>query len=178
MALGMALSIPQPDGLAETMVRDQRWNRWRSRVGHAQHLGDDGRRDGQGVVADEVHAPPPCGRGEQFVGQRLDAAAHLLDQAGRERPMHQGPQPRVVGRVEVEHVPLERPEHARDPGLLGGLLGGQGGRLVLDEAFVLQDRRHVVVAGDEPGRLPVRQGHAVDRGSRRGGGRRTDTGSP
>ena len=75
MTLGMAFSIPQPDGVAETMARDQRWNRWRSAVGHAEHLGDDGRRDGQGVVADEVHAPPPAGRVEEVVGQRLDAAA-------------------------------------------------------------------------------------------------------
>ena len=49
-------------------------------------------------------------------------------------------------------------------GCLRGLLRGQGVGLVLGEPLVLQDRRHVVVAGDEPGRLPVGQGDAVDRG--------------
>lgn len=106
-------------------------------VWHAQHLGDDGRRDGKGVIADEIHTPSPAGRGEQVVGERLDSAAHLFDKAGRKGPMHQGPQPRVIGRVEVQHVSLQGSEHPRDPRLLGGLLGGEGDRLVLDEASVL-----------------------------------------
>ena len=61
----------------------------------------------------------------------------------------------MVGGVQVEHISLQRLEHLTEPSLIGHLSRRQGVGRVLDEALVLQDHGHVIVAGDEPGRFLV-----------------------
>jgi hypothetical protein len=47
-----------------------------------ERLGDDRRRDRQGVIADRIHTPVGSDGIEEIVRERLDVPVHLLEQAG------------------------------------------------------------------------------------------------
>jgi hypothetical protein len=132
--------------------------------GHAEQLGYDGDRQGEGVVVDQVHLAPVLDRVQQPVGYRLHARAHSLDQARRESSGDQRPQALVVGWVHVEHVPAQRLHHRGYRRDLGELLGGESLAPVLYETRVFQDGQDVVVAGDQPHAPAIRQLDTVDRG--------------
>src|SRR2546426_10327808 len=70
----------------------------------------------------------------------------------------------MIGRIEVEHVALQRPEHLAKPRLRRRLLRRQRVRRVLDETLVLEHQGDVLIAGDEPGGFVGGQGQTVDRG--------------
>ena len=128
----------------------------------AQHFGDDRGGNGQRVVANQVDAPAAAKALDQLVGQRLDAAAHAVDDARREGHLHQRSQAGVIRRIDVEHVAGQRLEHRRDPGKFRQLLGRQHAEHILGESLVLEHHGHVVVAGDQPGRLLVGQHQLVN----------------
>ena len=63
MTLGIAVNMAHLEKSIETIALDQRWNLL-SLVGwYAQHLGDDGGRQGQCVIADQIHPPGALGCG-------------------------------------------------------------------------------------------------------------------
>ena len=68
--------------------------------------------------------------------ERLDATAKLFDHARCEGFLNEGPQPRVIWRVEIEHIARQRTEEPRDPRLPRGLFPRERVRLVFCEAFV------------------------------------------
>ena len=129
---------------------------------HAQHFGDDGRRQRQRIVADQVHASPCLHRVEQLVGQPLDALAHVLDQPRRECLVHQ-PRSRVCSGASVSS--MLRSIGLSMLGIQGSLAICSGVRalpLVLDEAVILEHGDHVFVASHQPGGPFVTQDDAVD----------------
>ena len=73
---------------------------------------------GKGIVGDQVQVSPVDRPGEQLFRESLDTGSHTVHEAGREGEVNEAPQTRVVRRVEVQHVALERlqkPEHPREP---------------------------------------------------------------
>jgi hypothetical protein len=124
----------------------------------AEHLRDDREREGQGVAGDELDAPARGGRVQELVRDRLDARLHPVHHGGGERLAHQLPEARVVRRVHVEQVVVERPHRGRHPRQLG--------REVLGEAAVLEDGDDVVVARDEAHREQHGEPRPVDGGLR------------
>lgn len=54
----------------------------------------------------------------------------------------------VIGRIEVEHVPFEWPEHLWNPRHFTKLLSCHRFSFVLNEAFVFQQGRDVFIAGE------------------------------
>ena len=121
--------------------------------GHAQHLGDDGERQGEGVVGHELHVPGVGRPVERLVHQLLDTRAQVLDAAGGEGLGDELAQAGVVGRVPVEHRPgaalalTVAAEH-----LVGELVEqGWPGVGVLDaERRVAQEAQDVVVLEEQP----------------------------
>jgi hypothetical protein len=101
---------------------------------------------------------------QQLVGDRLNARAHTIDQAGRERLLDQRTQPLVVGRVRVEHVPGEGLHHFRYRRYLDELFRGHGVAPILHETLVFQHGGDIFVAGNQPHAPTVGQRHAMDRG--------------
>jgi hypothetical protein len=112
---------------------------------------DAGRRHRLGGGADQVEPAAALRPVEQAVAQGLHAAAHLLDEAGREGLVDQPSQAGVVRRVPVEHGARQRAEEGGHPPLAGLLLRRQRVQRALGEAVVLQDGGHVVVARHQPG---------------------------
>src|SRR5215475_12562734 len=87
----------------------------------------------------------------------MDALTKLLDQARREGFVDQSAQARVVRRIEVEHVELERLEEwLEQPLELHAVLIREFAS-ILHQPRVLQRRRDVGVAADEPGLTAIRQ---------------------
>ena len=97
----------------------------RSFVGHAEQLADHAERQRVGEALDEVdHRLGARGLElvEQLVGDAFDRRFECGDPGRRERPRHEAAQPRVVGRIDVQHVAGERGpgqsgvRRRRDPG--------------------------------------------------------------
>ena len=68
-----------------------------------EQLGDDRDRQRLGEVGDEIDLARAREVVDQAIDDRLDAAPHRLDGPRRERLEDKPPDPRVVGRLEVEH---------------------------------------------------------------------------
>ena len=141
---------------------------------HHRHPHDfryDRGRQGQGIISNQIHPASALESVQQVVGESSDSLSFLFDNAGYESLADESPKTRMTGWIQVEQVafprleqPAEHPgQQLAEPGLARGLFRGQGIRPVLDEAIVLQNDGHVVVARDEPGCVPGRQGHAADR---------------
>ena len=129
---------------------------------HAQNFSDDGHWQRQSVIADQIHFSLPRYGVEQFIRQLLYPLPHPLDQARRERLMHELSQPRVIRRVEVEHSALQWTEHRRYPRLLAKLFRRQGVVAALGKAFIREQHIDVFVARHQPDRGFVRQRDAAD----------------
>jgi hypothetical protein len=71
----------------------------------AEHLRDHNRRQRVGDRRHDVDAAL-AGLVQQFVDHGLDARAHALHLARRERPVHQRPQTGVIGRVQPQQARL------------------------------------------------------------------------
>jgi hypothetical protein len=67
---------------------------------HAEHLADDGDRQGERQIAD--HVDRALEAVEDLVGEAHDVGPEALDGPGRERLGHQPAHPGVVGRVEEQ----------------------------------------------------------------------------
>ncbi len=76
--------------------------------------------------------------------------------------MHQCSQTRVIRRIKVKHVALQRSEHRRHPGHLPKLFRSHRSASVLDEAFISKQRRDILVARYQPDRSLVRKRRAVN----------------
>ena len=73
--------------------------------------------------------------------------------------LHERPQAGVVGRVQVEHVSLQRLEHACGTTAGGPPAAGvRAFRLSLTNRSSLRTAADIVVAGDEPGGLAASAG--------------------
>ena len=113
---------------------------------HAQHVADDGHREGIGEIGDHVHPPLRLHAVEQAVHHTLDLLAHALDHPRRERPVDQRPQAGVVGRIAEEHGAGQ----AAGLRLLAVLGREDGLEAVAAEARIPQGRDAVLVAGEDP----------------------------
>ena len=113
---------------------------------HAEHLGDDGDRQGIGQVADHVHRPRRSTRSSSPSTTSWICAAQALDHPRGERPTDERAQARVVRRIAEEHGAGQ----AAGLGLLA-VLGRQDGlEAVAAEARIAQRRDAVVVAREHP----------------------------
>src|SRR6185295_9852512 len=95
------------------------------------------------------------------VGDDLaDAGLEALDPPQRERRRDQATQPGVIGRIDGEHVPGERPPREA----LGEHLAARERRLhVFGQPRVVEQQLRLVVADDEPRRVAVSEGDRVHR---------------
>jgi hypothetical protein len=71
--------------------------------GNSEHVADDGDRQAEREILDQVHLPLRDDAIERLVHDLLDARAHVLDPARGERLHHQPAQAGVVRRVLLQH---------------------------------------------------------------------------
>ena len=71
--------------------------------GDPEHVADDGDRQAECEILDQVHLPLGNDPVERLVDDLLDARAHVLDPARGERLHHQPAQAGVVGRILLQH---------------------------------------------------------------------------
>jgi hypothetical protein len=88
-------------------------------------------------------------------GDRRDPRPEPLDVAGGEGLVHQLAQPFMIGRVPVEHVPVERGVYRVRVRLPV--------RRALPQPRIGQRRARLGVPGDEPGGMATRHDHGGDR---------------
>ena len=130
------------------------------RLRDPEQLGDDRHRQRLDVVRDQVDLAGAGARVEQPVDDGLDPRPHRLDRPRRERLEHEPPQPRVIGRLEVEHPGVVELVERRVPGRRLGPAHLRVRRLVQvgpAETAVAQQPVDVGVPRDEPlrgGRVP------------------------
>ena len=130
-----------------------------------EQLADHGERQRERVtghqVDDAVGAAAGRQVGEQILDDRPDAGLQRVDPPPAERGHGQPAQPRVVRRVDDEHVPGQR----RPRKALGDDLSAarQRGVHVLGQPRVVQRRPGLLVTDDQPGRVPVGEGDLVYR---------------
>jgi hypothetical protein len=132
--------------------------------GDAQQLADHPERQGMGVPLDEIDGGAGTG-GVQLIekaaGDVPDGRLERGDPGRCKGPGHQPPQPGVVGRVDVEHVPGElRSRQAPGHDIAVSL---QRGEHVLGDARVAQRLPGCVVAEHDPGPVTVGQAHLLHR---------------
>ena len=130
-------------------------------LGDAEHVADDGDRQAECVILDQVH--PALGNDpvERLVDNLLNARAHVLDPARGERLHHQPAQPRVIGRILLQHGKREVAEH-RLLHDVGAIAPFRALGIVLAEALVAQHQADFGVAtGDEHAKR--RQMHRIQR---------------
>ncbi len=127
-------------------------------LGDAQEVADHGDRQRGGVGGDQVELLVPAPRVEEPVRDASHGVAQLLDAAGSERLGDQPADPRVVRRVHVQQVGVQRGRQSHAP-----VPAGRAVALVQGQAPVGEGLPYVVVAGDQPGGQPVRTGDAVHR---------------
>jgi len=90
--------------------------------GHTNEFSDDRRRYRQRIPLDQIHTLVRRDVVQQLVRDNNDAIVQALNNARRERLVHQHPQPGVIGRVGIEHVSRQRLKHfgrPRESGFLG-----------------------------------------------------------
>ena len=133
-------------------------------LGDAQQLPDHPERQRIGVSLDEIDRGAGAGAVElieEVVGDVPHGLLQRGDPGRHEGPGYQPPQPGVVGRVDVEHVPRElRPGQAlgHDIAILF-----ERGEHVLGDAGVAQRLAGCVVAEHDPGRMTVGEAHPLHR---------------
>ncbi len=106
---------------------------------HAQHLADHRIGDPRGVIGHHVEFRPALQLIEQPGGQLADIAAHALDHRQDEGALHQGPEARVLGRIQ----------------------GGNVLRHGLQRGAALEARVHPQASAGRPLAEPVRTEHPV-----------------
>ncbi|MGY4481491.1 hypothetical protein ACVWWR_000682 [Bradyrhizobium sp. LM3.2] len=118
-------------------------------LGDAEHVADDGDRQAEGEVFDQVHVAAVDHGVDGLVDDLLDARPHVLDAAGGEGLHDETAQAGVVGRISLQH-PVA---HAAEDRLLHDLLTIAAlGTLdeILAEALVAHHEADIgVAAGDE-----------------------------
>ena len=110
---------------------------------HAQHLDDDGGRQGKSQVVDQVHAPGALDRVQETVHQLLDVRSHGLDHVRREGLADQPAQPRVLRRVGENHPLGEEGEERLQLLAAGHLLKERGP--IRGQPQVVQPGRDLIV---------------------------------
>ena len=125
--------------------------------------------NGSGNAKPATRSTTPSHRGSCRSSSRPSTIARTrcssaVDPAPAERGHRQPAQPGVVGRVDGEHVPGQR----RAGQALGDDLAaaGQRGVHVLGQPRVVQRRPGLLVADDQPGRVPVGERDLVHRAGR------------
>ena len=83
-----------------------------------QNTPDDGQRNRQGEICNQVHAALALKVVQRRVRDCLGLVAHLLNHARGEGFVDQCLEAVMVPPIQAQHVALERPEHG---GYLGGL---------------------------------------------------------
>ena len=120
------------------------------RCGNAQHLADDGHRQRQRELGNDVDRVAELV--EQLIGEPHDFGPEVLDRLGCERLRHEPAQTRVVGRIEAEHR-AHPPFHVGEalaPLLLGQAVGlPHRADLALAETRVAQHPLAVFEAADD-----------------------------
>src|SRR2546426_10979568 len=77
---------------------------------------------------------------EQLIREHLDPAAQLFHESRGKRLVNEGPEPRVVRRVEIEDVARQLLEGARQPGVFRRLLPRECARAGLTRRSSFEDR--------------------------------------
>ncbi len=140
------------------MSRDHGRSWCRSASGIAEQVGDDGHRQRFDVLGDQVHFAGALEVVEVPVDERLDPHPEPFDGARRERLEHEPSQPRVVGRLAVEHavaVQLGERRVPRGRRRSTHLLVGRRVQVGAAQPPVAQQPVDVRVARDEPLRRPL-----------------------
>ena len=118
-------------------------------LGNSEHVADDRDRQAEGKILDQVHVALARNAIQSLVDHLLNARTHVLDPARRKRFHHQAAQPRVVGRILLQH-PVA---HAAKNGLLedlGSIAPAGALDKILAEAPVAQNQAGFgMAAGDE-----------------------------
>jgi hypothetical protein len=104
-------------------------------LGDPEHVANDGDRQTECEILDQFHLSQGNDPVERLVDDLLDARAHVLDPARRERLHHQAAQAGVVGRVLLQHGVAEAAEHRllHDVGAIAAL---RAFGIILAEALV------------------------------------------
>ena len=134
---------------------------------HAQHFGDNGGRNRQGKLPDQIERIAFAGHVQQLIRERFDARPQLFHQIRRKRLLHQPAQPSVIGRIGVQHVPTERKHHFRQPRRFDLRIGLEKRAKFFRKPLVFQHHRHVAIARHDPRRLLVGQQRAINRSASR-----------
>ena len=127
-------------------------------VRDAQHVGDDRGRNRVGVIPRYIHFAACRQLVEQVIHQPLHRGPHPGHALGVERLGDQPPQPRVIGRIDVQHVvrfPLVVRPVGRHPVF-------RARRWLLAEAAILQDEVDVLITGGVPDAIALHQPRLAD----------------
>ena len=71
--------------------------------GNSEHVADDGDRQAEGKILDQVHLALRNDAVEGFIDDLLDARTHVLDPAGGKGLDHEAAQTGVVRRILLQH---------------------------------------------------------------------------
>src|SRR6266699_213333 len=106
------------------------------------------------ILSHEVHTPARLDGIEQLLCQRLDLLSHVLHHLRCKYLVHKAAETCVVRIVHIQHIATEWLEKCWCPRLLLTSV-----EFVFGKTPVLKSRESIVIAGDEPGCLAIREFH-------------------
>ena len=80
-------------------------------LGDSEHVADDGDRQTEREILDQIHLPLRHDAVERLIDDLLDARAHVLDPARGKRLHHQPAQAGMVRRILLQHPVAHAAEH-------------------------------------------------------------------
>ena len=114
-------------------------------LGNSEHVADDGDRQAEREILDQVHPALRDDAVERFVDDLLDARAHVLDPAGGEGLHHQPAQAGVIRRILLQH-PVAHAAEYRLVHDLGAVAADRALDIVLAEPLVAHHEADLGVA--------------------------------
>ena len=118
-------------------------------LGDSEHVADDGDRQAEREILDQVHLALRDDAVERLVDDLLDARAHVLDPARGEGLHHQPAQAGMIRRILLQHPVAHAAEH-RLVHDLGAVAADRALDIVLAEPLVAHHEAGLgVAAGDE-----------------------------